>query len=323
MSPEDGTEAGSEPPPTSRLRLVAASGLVVLLFLGVQLGALALVDPLIDADRQIVEDPDSPGVGAMFFVAILVATAVMLAAFRYDRVFAIRGLIVGVSGLLGWIVFLEILPPAVAVLTANDLALAGALVLMGALLVHPEWYVIDGAGVVMGAGAAGLFGISLGLLPALLFLLVLAVYDAVSVYRTKHMLSLAEGVMDLQVPVVFVAPTTLSFSYRDIDESPTESTATDRGALFVGLGDAVIPTILVASAAVFLEAPRLEVASLALTLPALGAMVGTLVGLVVLLAMVTRGRPHAGLPLLNGGAILGYLLAALASGISLSTAVGL
>jgi presenilin-like A22 family membrane protease len=58
-------------------------------------------------------------------------------------------------------------------------------------------------------------------------------------------------------------------------------------------------------------------------LPALTAMVGTLAGLVALLWLVTRGRAHAGLPLLNGGAIAGYLLGALASGLTLAEALGL
>jgi presenilin-like A22 family membrane protease len=99
-----------------------------------------------------------------------------------------------------------------------------------------------------------------------------------------------------------------------------------RDAFFIGLGDAVIPTVLVASAAFFLPSsltPSLGVPGLpALTLPALTAMVGTFAGLFTLLWMVLKGRPHAGLPLLNGGAIGGYLLGALASGVPLLTALG-
>jgi hypothetical protein len=98
----------------------------------------------------------------------------------------------------------------------------------------------------------------------------------------------------------------------------------ERDALFVGLGDAVMPTVMVASAAAFAPAPSLGVSWLpALTLPALSAMVGTLAGLGALLWLVLRGRAHAGLPLLNGGAIGGYLLGALASGIPLVRALGL
>ena len=36
-----------------------------------------------------------------------------------------------------------------------------------------------------------------------------------------------------------------------------------------------------------------------------------------------KGRAHAGLPLLNGGAIGGYLLGAVLSGVSLVQALGL
>jgi presenilin-like A22 family membrane protease len=38
--------------------------------------------------------------------------------------------------------------------------------------------------------------------------------------------------------------------------------------------------------------------------------------------MVMKGKPHAGLPLLNGGAIGGYLLGALWVGIPLAEALG-
>ena len=43
----------------------------------------------------------------------------------------------------------------------------------------------------------------------------------------------------------------------------------------------------------------------------IGAMIGGLAGYFVLMTYVARGRPQAGLPLLNGGAILGYLITAL------------
>ncbi|PGF18056.1 hypothetical protein CP556_19435 [Natrinema sp. CBA1119] len=366
-----------------RTRILAAVGTTVLLFLGVQLGALALVEPFQESGRQAVEDPQNPTNSVLYFGVMLVATGLMLAAFRYDLDWLIRLLLVGVSVMISWYVFAELVPAIVGTFVsdgvANALAIIASLAVGAALLWYPEWYVIDSAGVVMGAGAAALFGISFGLLPALLLLSVLAIYDAISVYGTEHMLDLADGVMDLKIPVVLVIPMTLSYSYleagstddvleddRDPNEStadesaPDESTADgsaadggqrdggaaagssdtdaderdtetdaetdadalERDALFIGLGDAVIPSILVASAAYFLEAGTLSVPGIALNLPALGAMVGTISGLLVLMYMVLEGRPHAGLPLLNGGAIGGYLLGALASGLSLATAIG-
>jgi len=45
-----------------------------------------------------------------------------------------------------------------------------------------------------------------------------------------------------------------------------------------------------------------------INLPALGAIIGSLAGLVVLLHFVMSGKPQAGLPPLNGGTILGFLV---------------
>ncbi len=349
-------------------RTVAAVAATVGIFLTVQLGALALVQPFMDAGYQTVEDPSDPTNSLLYIGAILVATLIMLAAMKYGVDRFLQGLIVFAAVFLSFYVFTVVVPPVFTLAGLNVLAVGLALALGVGLLVYPEWYVIDAAGIVMGAGAAGLFGISFGLLPAIVLLVVLAVYDAISVYGTEHMLTLASGVMDLRLPVVLVIPLTLSYSFleesgpetleedpaggepsdgaestdrsdRDGETASDENATTDaelgdddepedpfeRDAFFIGLGDAVIPAILVASAAFFRpgDAALLEVPGIALTLPALGAMVGTIAGLLVLMWMVMKGRAHAGLPLLNGGAIAGYLLGAVLAGIALVEAVGL
>lgn len=315
-----------------------AAAFAVAIFLLVQLGALALVPGFFESGYQAVEDPDNPGLSLVFLALILIATGFMLAAFKYNLDRVVRGFILFAGGMLAWYVFSVLVPPIFALVPA-------ALVVAG-LIYHPEWYVIDATGVVMGAGAAGLFGISFGLLPCILLLTVLAVYDAISVYGTEHMLSLAEGVMDLRIPVVLVVPLSLSYSMLEDDfsegvgggetEPPDESEAEqaeqpepeqpaqpEREAFFIGLGDAVMPAIMVASAAFFSPAPNYEIPLLAVNLPAIGAMAGTVLGLLVLLSWVMRGRPHAGLPLLNGGAIGGYLIASVLAGVPLVEALGL
>ncbi|RJS99501.1 presenilin family intramembrane aspartyl protease PSH [Halococcus sp. IIIV-5B] len=329
-----------------RTRVYAAGAMAVAVFVLIQLGAVALVGPFERAGYQAVENPTDPANSAVYIGAILVATAAMLAVIKLDIQWLLRGFVVFSSGLVSLYVFSVLAPPvstSLAGVTFNPLAVGGAVVLAVALLAYPEWYVIDAAGVVMGAGAAGIFGISFGLLPAILLLVALAVYDAISVYGTEHMLTLADGVMDLKLPVVLVIPLTLSYSFladsptANADESveadggegeegETDETTTagagDRDVFFVGLGDAVMPGVLVASAAFFAPARPL-IPGFALSLPALTAMVGTVCGLVVLLRLVMKGRAHAGLPLLNGGAIAGYLVGAVASGIPVVTALGL
>jgi len=393
-----------------RTRAYLACSAIVGIFLFVQLGALALVGPFESAGYQAVDDPDNPVNSLVYVVAILVMTGVMLAVIKFGLEWILRALMVFAGAYISLFALRVVLPPVVTVPVSgfgiNLLAWLVAVALGVALWVYPEWYVVDAAGVVMGAAAAGLFGISFGVLPALVLLVVLAVYDAISVYGTEHMLTLASGVMDLKVPIVLVVPLSLSYSYldaempdpvaeeggetdeertvpadeqgdvpadvgdeRDTDTdtgtgtaaavnggvaaedagsggdaetegggSDTETEASpgeeatdpepdplDREALFIGVGDAVIPTVLVASAAFFApdSVPAVELFGFPVALPALTAMVGTLVGLVLLLRMVLKGRAHAGLPLLNGGTIAGYLIGALAGGLSLVQALGL
>jgi presenilin-like A22 family membrane protease len=349
-----------------RTRAALAGGGVVAIFLLVQVGALALVEPFTDAGLRAVENPEDPTNSAMYVLVILVATVLLLAAIRFGLGVLIRLLVVGSAMYISLLVLWLFVPSVVSVdvggVPVNAPAVVLAIALGVALWIYPEWYVVDAAGVLMGAGASALFGISFGLLPALLLLVVLAVYDAISVYGTEHMLTLASGVMDLKIPIVLVVPLSVSYSYLSAEtpdpagdseratdaggdetansvvdtasEAVDERTAAgdggvddalDREALFIGLGDAIIPTVLVASAAVFLPAsvPTLAFSWLSVPVPSATAMVGTLAGLVTLLWMVLQGRPHAGLPLLNGGAIAGYLVGALASGLSLAGAVGL
>ncbi|MCH7661961.1 MAG: hypothetical protein IH933_15745 [Euryarchaeota archaeon] len=307
-------------------RVLAAMGGTLALFFTIQLGALALVEPFQTAGLQTVENPEDPTNSFLYIGAILVATGLMLAAFKFDFQWLIRGMVVLASVFLSWYVLVVVVPPIVVLNGIHVLAALGALAIGAGLAVYPEWYVIDAAGVIMGAGAAGIFGITFGILPALVLLTVLAVYDAISVYGTKHMLSLADGVMAIKIPVLLIIPVSSGYSFLDdaTDESTDESgETTGRDAFFIGLGDAVIPTVLIASAAFFVPTPSLGVPGIALTVPALGGMIGMLVGLLVLLWMVMQGRAHAGLPLLNGGTIAGYLVGALASGLTLIEALGL
>jgi presenilin-like A22 family membrane protease len=352
-------------------RALLAVAATVALFATVQLGALALVAPFESAGLQATENPSDPTNSFVYVGAILVATVVMLAAFRFGVDGLVRLLVTVSATYLAFYVFSVLVPPLLTLSGVNLLAVVPSLLLAAGLLFYPEWYVIDGAGIVMGIGAAALFGISFGVLPAVLLLVVLAVYDAISVYGTEHMLTLASGVMDLKLPVVLVIPLTLSYSFLDSEDERSEPSETssevanstegecpeatgvdgpassaaaadggehadggperaeapdplDRDAFFIGLGDAVMPAVLVASAGFF--APGgvdYLVSGLALTLPALAAMVGTLLGLVALMYQVAKGQAHAGLPLLNGGAIGGYLLGSLAAGVSLVQALGL
>jgi presenilin-like A22 family membrane protease len=298
------------------------------LLLAVEIGALLLSLPVQVSGIVAFEDPESMANPVIFIGILLVFTAFLLVLIRYDfkRVIAT---IIGISIFLTFVyIFMavvyaamdliavttqswwEAVVPAVLVssITADTLVATGIVLLLSVLATallykYPEWYVIDGLGILIGAGVAAIFGASLDVWPVIILLVLLAVYDAISVYKTKHMITLAEGVIDLKTPILFVVPKRRNYSF--IKEGIGElSEGGERAAFIIGMGDMIMPSILVVSANVFLKGWRLAGM---INLPALGAIIGSMVGLVVLLHFVMSGKPQAGLPPLNGGTILGFL----------------
>ncbi len=183
-----------------------------------------------------------------------------------------------------------------------------AIGVVGILLWKPKWWIVDLSGILMGAGVLTLIGISISILPILLLLILLAVYDFISVYKTKHMLALAESVVEAKLPILLVFP--LKWGYRYEDETNLLDKSRPREAMFMGLGDVIIPGSLLISAYTFLPSDGIEL--LGMISPQLSvamfSLVGMLIALLFLMYQVLKGKAHAGLPFLNGGVILGFLL---------------
>jgi presenilin-like A22 family membrane protease len=179
-------------------------------------------------------------------------------------------------------------------------------------LVHkfPEWYVVDGVGLVMAVGATVILGVTFAILPAIVLLIILAVYDAISVYKTKHMITLADSVIDLNLPVLLVIPKKRGYSFREPKPRLKEQldSGKEREAMFMGLGDIVIPSLLIVSSLSFLPSSQGWLGVSNNLLVAIGTMIGILFGFSILMRFVMKGNPQAGLPLLNSGAIGGYLI---------------
>lgn len=178
--------------------------------------------------------------------------------------------------------------------------------MMALLLKIPKWWIIDLSGILMGAGVVAMMGTSFPILFTLLLMVLLAVYDAISVYKTKHMISLADSVVESKMPILLVFPMRLDYRYED--ETNLMDPKRKRESLFMGLGDVIIPGILVISSFAWL--PKAD-GLLGLSGPlsvALFTMLGMLFGYAILIRWVLKGSAHAGLPPLNGGAILGFLI---------------
>ena len=305
------------------------------LLIAVEIGALLLSVPVKASGIVAFEDPTSVENPFIFIGILLVFTVVLLILIKYNLKKVIAA-VIAISIFFTFIyIFMavvyaamdltavttqgwwEAVVPAVVVysMTAETLVATGIVIVLAALATillykYPEWYVIDGLGILIGAGVAAIFGASLEVWPVIILLVLLAVYDAISVYKTKHMITLAEGVIDLKTPILFVIPKRRDYSF--IKEGIGKlADGGERAAFIIGMGDMIMPSILVVSANVFLKGAKLAGV---INLPALGAVVGSVAGMGVLLYFVMSGKPQAGLPPLNGGTILGFLAGLAAMG---------
>lgn len=295
------------------------------LYVGAQLVALALALPFKSAGLATTSNPNSPAAPLLIIIAIVLAPLLILWFTRKKGgVATLRVvLLVAIAASLNLTLYytLELIipashfiPPAEAGLLfdpAITLAAAIAVTILLALWIEPQWYVVDIAGFLAAGALIALLGVSFSILPVFILLVALAVYDAIAVYRTKHMISLADVVTEMRLPILMVMPSAAGYDYTQAPSlnAQRQRPVEEREATFMGLGDIVIPGALVASAFVWLPSHPVVLGLGANLWAAVAAILGSLVGYTLLMRQALSGNPQAGLPFLNGGALGGYILA--------------
>lgn len=164
------------------------------------------------------------------------------------------------------------------------------------LFTENNWIVTNVTGVMLAIGIGAIWSYYLGPWFALALLVILSVYDYVSVFKTKHMVTLATVALRERVPMLFAFPGKRGF---DLDQVSMDN-RDGLDAILLGFGDIAIPSVMVVSSAIY----GLQRSSLFLLLPLLGGIAG----LIALLFFVKQ-RPAPGLPTINSGVIAGFLLA--------------
>jgi presenilin-like A22 family membrane protease len=288
---------------------VRTSAIMGLVFVTAQLGALLMAWAFLGPEWQFFEDPNDPLIPIYYILAIVLFTLGILYIIKKRRENVVRIVFLGAVAYTIFFVIFMIASGFVGGVLPLLLSVALTAFVTYYLVRNPEWYVIDSAGVLMSIGIIGIFGISLGILPVFVLLIVLAVYDAVSVYGTKHMVALADGVTKMRLPILLVIPKKRGYSY--LSQKPLQEQLDEGGereAMFMGLGDIIIPGVLITSAFYWLPTGDSGGMLTDNLLVALGTLAGAVLGFALLMRYVLRGNPQAGLPLLNGGAIAGYIV---------------
>ena len=167
--------------------------------------ALLVTQPFIDAGVEpAFEDASDPINIVYIFVILLSFTVVILLISKFWKKQFIQFLILGAIGytsayvIYPLITLIKQLNYGIKIYISDNafipitipivLAISLSLLLVYILYKYPEWYVIDISGIIIGSGAIAIFGMSLSIPLVIIFLIALAVYDAISVYKTKHMI---------------------------------------------------------------------------------------------------------------------------------------
>jgi presenilin-like A22 family membrane protease len=220
-------------------------------------------------DIGVVQNPESPEASGQIFLYILFGTALLLLLIKLKLEIVMK-------------VFINIAIFGGLMMTLGNLFDVPGMVAAVALFLlrlwkHENVMLMNFVLVCTVPGIGTWLGASLGLIPSLLFLIGLSVYDVVAVFGTKHMVTLAENSKS-NMPLMFGIP---------IGER----------TLGLGTGDLTIPLVFTAS--------LLRQYPLTTSLIAAG---GGLIGLTALFIYTTSRKDVIlpALPPITAGLLLGY-----------------
>ena len=210
------------------------------------------------------------GSGRLFAI-ILVMTAILLVLMKFGVAWIIKFLLY-IAILFGLLVTLPRVLGEVVGVTASYA------VFVLYLLRKENMWVMNATLALMIPGVGGWLGASLSVGPALVLLVAVSAYDYVSVYGTKHMVTLAKGSKEMKLPLMFAVP------------------VKDR-VMGVGTGDMALPLVFTVSV---LAGHGLVTAAAA----SLGGLAG--LALVFWYAIQDKGKALPALPPIAAGSVLGF-----------------
>jgi presenilin-like A22 family membrane protease len=301
---------------------------IIIIFLAIQFLGLYIGSNYIGAIRSnIAESPEvipgmsseNPEISFLLFGYMMVVTAVMLFVIKIKKGF-IRGLEALVVFFSSWTTFLFLIPFAIQdawlAMLSPAISLFGGfseilVFLLGinsllafALTVwkvfRPSIISQNVAALFTGSGVGALMGLSFGIVPSIIFMMILSVYDFVSVFITKHMVTMAKAVTERPMAFTIAAP----HEFKKAKYVPLKGTKKKVHVFQLGMGDVIIPLMF-----------SVSILNRFSILHSLFSIAGSAVALLVLSVIITR-KPMAlpALPFVCAGSLAGYLLSLAAFG---------
>ena len=278
--------------------------------IGIYAGVVLIHGAISDPDIQslsVAPMPDSNDpMNALFFLAYILfgALMVILVARHYKGMIMFQLLESMVIFSASSIVFFAfaLYPMNMGVMEA--LAFGGVL---GLALAAAKFVWVDAknaAAIISSAGVGAIFGFSLGFLPAVIFTILLSIYDYIAVFKTRHMVEMARELSTRQLSFAVTAKEVPARKQNEKVEVYVERANRDGDRLDLGTGDLSVPAMVAVSA--YTLGPNGLIYSFAVA-------AGSTIALYALLKFVTKERVFLpALPPICLGGMLGLLVVKLA-----------
>lgn len=239
----------------------------------------------------VTNNADDPMNAVFFILYILLGAVVMVLLIRKFAIFPIlfRFIEFMMIASASSITIYAILRLGLDYDLSTGLAIILSLVFSAVRLKFPE--LKNAAAIMATAGVGTVFGVSLGLFPLILFLVLLSIYDFLAVFKTKHMVEMAN----------FVVQKNMAFTVTA--KAPPEKMGQKEQRIDLGTGDMVAPIMLEVATMAFKPAATIFVF--------IGAVLsfGLFIGLVYKKKMVLPALP----PIVAGmiiALLIGFLVGA-------------
>lgn len=283
---------------------VKTAFLIVAIFLATQLLGLYVGTQFlaeIEAGNQepAFEDPDNISNSFLLFVYIIVTTVAILLLVKFWKP-SLRVLEALVIFVPSWITFEFTIPILIPIGNwVFSLGFFLAIALTAWKVLKPTILSQDVAAMIAGAGAGALLGASFGIVPSLVFLVLLCVYDFISVFVTKHMITLARELT--KRPMAFTIASPHKFKKAKYF-GPKGRKKRKRIHVFqLGVGDIVIPLMFSISLL-----RSFTIVSSLLTIAG-----STIALLILIYHMSKHPRPLPALPFITVGTLAGFVISML------------
>lgn len=303
------------PSPVGKIVAFFIATQLLALWAGISLIHMATVVPEINQlSVAPSKNPEEPLNAAYFLLIVLCGAAGVLLAIRFYKgpwLFRILEFttVAGTTTVLAFGILLSL-----SIISPDDALLAGTAI--GGLFAAAKFFMPslkNAAAVLSSAGVGALFGFSVGIIPALLFIIGISIYDYLAVFKTRHMLvmSRALGTSELAFTVTAKADSEKPKKQADalrkeagnsiMPNAAPQMHSSDEGGLGrldLGTGDLAVPAMLAVSSY-----------SYAGIAGSAAVAIGSTISLYILLKFVMKNRVALpAMPPISLGALLALLI---------------